>query len=396
METAPPAGPRQHRDRRADPAQARLRAGALPRHGRVPELRDLVHDHLDPRGLPDVVLRGLRARRPRRGDLGLAARRPASRRSSPSRWPRSPRPSRPRAASTTGPRSSASPGWGWTTGWFNLIGQIAVTAAIGYGLATFGDGAVRLLVQLLGAHERLVRLLCQHVDLRAVRDLPDRSRDHQHVPGQRHGAAEHDLGVLAHGGRRVHRARADHRPGQPPERSATSSARRSTPPGYGNATDNFSSPAFWFVFGLGLLLSQYTITGFDASAHMAEETRQASRQAAVGMYMSVVVSVVFGWILLLAVTFAIPSTRGRAREHRHRRAVDLGGVDEPELGGGAALHLRRRAVLLRHGVGHLGVADDVRVLARPGRARAPALEQGRPRTASRATPSGRSSSWRAS
>ena len=29
-----------------------------------------------------------------------------------------------------------SPGWGWATGWFNLIGQIAVTAAIGYGLAT--------------------------------------------------------------------------------------------------------------------------------------------------------------------------------------------------------------------------------------------------------------------
>ena len=30
-----------------------------------------------------------------------------------------------------------SPAWGWLTGWFNLIGQIAVTAAIGYGLATF-------------------------------------------------------------------------------------------------------------------------------------------------------------------------------------------------------------------------------------------------------------------
>ena len=30
-----------------------------------------------------------------------------------------------------------SPGWGWSTGWFNLIGQIAVTAAIGYGLAIF-------------------------------------------------------------------------------------------------------------------------------------------------------------------------------------------------------------------------------------------------------------------
>ena len=28
-----------------------------------------------------------------------------------------------------------SPGWGWFTGWFNLIGQISVTAAIGFGLA---------------------------------------------------------------------------------------------------------------------------------------------------------------------------------------------------------------------------------------------------------------------
>src|SRR5881392_666650 len=32
-----------------------------------------------------------------------------------------------------------TPGWGWFTGWFNLIGQIAVTAAIGYGLAVFGQ-----------------------------------------------------------------------------------------------------------------------------------------------------------------------------------------------------------------------------------------------------------------
>src|SRR5215471_4657360 len=29
------------------------------------------------------------------------------------------------------------PGWGWFTGWFNLIGQFAITAGIDYGLATF-------------------------------------------------------------------------------------------------------------------------------------------------------------------------------------------------------------------------------------------------------------------
>src|ERR687893_853354 len=30
-----------------------------------------------------------------------------------------------------------SPAWGWFTGWFNLVGQIAVTAAIDYGAAIF-------------------------------------------------------------------------------------------------------------------------------------------------------------------------------------------------------------------------------------------------------------------
>ena len=30
-----------------------------------------------------------------------------------------------------------SPGWGWFTGWFNLVGQIAVTASIGFGCAIF-------------------------------------------------------------------------------------------------------------------------------------------------------------------------------------------------------------------------------------------------------------------
>jgi amino acid transporter len=57
-------------------------------------------------------------------------------------------------------------------------------------------------------------------------------------------------------------------------------------------------------------MAQYTITGYDASAHMSEETQQASRMAAIGMVMSVVVSVAFGFILLLAVTFAIPDTQG--------------------------------------------------------------------------------------
>jgi amino acid transporter len=57
-------------------------------------------------------------------------------------------------------------------------------------------------------------------------------------------------------------------------------------------------------------MAQYTITGYDASAHMSEETQNASRAAAIGMVMSVVVSVIFGFILLVAVTFAIPGPVG--------------------------------------------------------------------------------------
>jgi amino acid transporter len=73
---------------------------------------------------------------------------------------------------------------------------------------------------------------------------------------------------------------------------------------------NFSSPVFWFVFGIGLLMAQYTYTGYDASAHMSEETRKASRAAAWGVVMSVVMSVIFGFILLVAVTFAVPDVAG--------------------------------------------------------------------------------------
>jgi amino acid transporter len=72
----------------------------------------------------------------------------------------------------------------------------------------------------------------------------------------------------------------------------------------------WGSIVFWYVFGTGLLMAQYTITGFDASAHMSEETHSASLGAAWGMIMSVVVSVVFGFILLVAVTFAVPDVKG--------------------------------------------------------------------------------------
>src|SRR5437868_6658030 len=56
---------------------------------------------------------------------------------------------------------------------------------------------------------------------------------------------------------------------------------------------------------LGLLLAQYTFTGYDASAHMTEETHNAARSGPRGIVMSIVVSLFAGWVLLIGITFAI-------------------------------------------------------------------------------------------
>ena len=67
---------------------------------------------------------------------------------------------------------------------------------------------------------------------------------------------------------------------------------------------------YWFyVLPLGFLLTMYTITGYDASAHVSEETHGAEDSAPKGIWRSVFYSAVIGWIVLLAITFAIPKGR---------------------------------------------------------------------------------------
>ena len=65
-------------------------------------------------------------------------------------------------------------------------------------------------------------------------------------------------------------------------------------------------PYAW-AFLLGLLQAHWTYTGFDGSAHMAEETRDPRRVAPWGMVIAVGVSGVVGYILLVAITLAIRS-----------------------------------------------------------------------------------------
>jgi len=62
---------------------------------------------------------------------------------------------------------------------------------------------------------------------------------------------------------------------------------------------------YWlYVLPLGFLLTQYTITGFDASAHLSEETHGAQLSAANGIWKSIFYSAIGGYILLLAILSA--------------------------------------------------------------------------------------------
>src|SRR4029077_8305654 len=62
---------------------------------------------------------------------------------------------------------------------------------------------------------------------------------------------------------------------------------------------------YWFAFLGGLLQAQWTFTGYDASAHTIEETKNARVNAPWGIYLSVAISGLFGYIMLAFVTLAI-------------------------------------------------------------------------------------------
>jgi amino acid transporter len=192
-----------------------------------------------------------------------------------------------------------SPAWGWFSGWFNLIGQIGVTAAINYGAALFWTSLMNLWFPSVSIGRHTVFLTFTAImaaqlllNLNGVRLLARINSI---------SAWWHMVGVLV-----IVFVLAL----VPSHHQSLHYVFAHTINNSGFGGHNFSSPVFWFVFGLGLLMAQYTYTGYDASAHMSEETRKASRAAAWGVVMSVVMSVIFGFILLVAVTFAVPDTKG--------------------------------------------------------------------------------------
>ncbi|KAI9312378.1 amino acid/polyamine transporter I [Dichotomocladium elegans] len=65
----------------------------------------------------------------------------------------------------------------------------------------------------------------------------------------------------------------------------------------------FSSNGYAFL--IGLLQSQYTISGFDSAAQMSEETRDAARSAPRGILYAIATAGVFGFMFMVAVNFCV-------------------------------------------------------------------------------------------
>jgi amino acid transporter len=187
------------------------------------------------------------------------------------------------------------PAWGWFTGWFNLIGGIAVTAAIDYGAAIFTTALLNLWFPSIIGNDT-VTIFIVYTAIMALHLGLNLLNIHLLARLNTFSAWWHMSGValivvilLV----------------VPTERQSVEFVFTETINNSG-----FSDNSFWFVFGLGLLMAQYTVTGYDASAHMSEETRSASRASAKGMVMAVVMSVLFGFILLVSVTFVVPDVQG--------------------------------------------------------------------------------------
>jgi amino acid transporter len=182
------------------------------------------------------------------------------------------------------------PAWGWFTGWFNLIGQIAITAGIDYGTATFTDALLQLLWPgtFKGTQHEIIYVYAVVLALHAL----------MNIFSIKLVALLNDVSVWWHvAGVLIIVAFLVFKPDHHQSFSYV----------FGHTVNNsgFGHSWLWFVLLLGLLQAQYTYTGYDASAHMSEETQDASRSAARGVIGSIVVSAVFGYILALAVAFAI-------------------------------------------------------------------------------------------
>jgi amino acid transporter len=194
------------------------------------------------------------------------------------------------------------PGWSWFTGWFNIVGLLGIVASVAYGAASFlyavlglygvdvlginfTDGAHALSETFLLFLIILVFVTVLNIFADPILALLNNISVGWHVVGV---ALIIALLIFV------------------PDNHQSASfvfGDRINNTGFHGGSN--SGLPFWFlVMPIGFLLTMYTQTGYDASAHTAEETRDAAIGAAKGVWKSVFWAALIGWFVLLALLFA--------------------------------------------------------------------------------------------
>jgi len=190
------------------------------------------------------------------------------------------------------------PIWAWFTGWFNLIGLAAVVASVDYACATFLNVVLGLYeVNLLGVNfgdelHILAEVFLLFALILLLHTAVNIRRTHLLALVNSVSVWWHVIGVAAIVLVLI----------------IVPDTHQSVDFVFTERINNsgFSDGMYWFyILPLGFLLTQYTITGFDASAHISEETHGAAESAAKGVWRSIFYSALIGWIVLLAITFAV-------------------------------------------------------------------------------------------
>jgi amino acid transporter len=188
-------------------------------------------------------------------------------------------------------------GWGWFTGWFNFIGLVGVIASVVYGSATFLNALLGLYGLDLGfmnfaddAHILSETFVLFAVIL-VIHSLINIFSSPLVALFNNVSVGWHVVGVA------IVVAILVFVPDNHQSADFVFTERLNN--------SGFGDGMYWYyVLPLGFLLTMYTQTGYDASAHISEETRGAALGAAKGVWRSVFWSGVGGWIVLLAITFA--------------------------------------------------------------------------------------------
>jgi amino acid transporter len=191
-------------------------------------------------------------------------------------------------------------GWGWFTGWFNLVGLVAVVASVDFAAASFlqyllGLYNVDFIFNFASANVHydahvVFALFALILTIHGLINVFS-----SHLVSRFNGVSVwwHVIGVAVIVVVLI---------AVPSHHASISYV--FTHKSYG--VGGFPHSMYWFyILPLGFLLTMYTITGYDASAHVSEETHGADESAPRGVWRSVFYSAVIGWILLLALTFAV-------------------------------------------------------------------------------------------